>query len=823
MFHLVKKELCSFVKKPWLFLLFFGGLVLGFFAILVYYAASTHVLQMSNTILGQNKMVVFYAYDNIAADVAALVDSGCLPQIELASCISYSNPDYDVVGLLYDTQTEASGGGELVSTKYIDQLVCTVSEDIREGGVSLDDMLWVNGIRLRIIGKLFRGGYTPSDYDLRRIPSGSALVAGYDLDDSNFITNRPNKAVIVPFDMIPRLNTVPEQYTLRFYEELSELDRRDIMNTIESAVGSVDFEDIDKYTQVVSTNHINELIIYIAGVLVGMVNIFALYSIILKQNQRQYAIYRVLGADGGRLFRLIVWSFSLVTLAAYALSCICADVFLKNTDLIGVYRPFTGFTYIAIFAGILLVVILICTGAYRSMFWKKERNGKKNDFCESDCESIHVRFLYLLSCIYSKKHIVRIVSIAFLSGICALVVSFASVFILDSSKHERYAKKAFPIETGVLAYNSALEMDAHIYASQYNKELPQYERLIDKMYELDGLTGVGMVYSPAYIFMTDDSPFTAIRMVNSDFAEKSPVPLYKGSWEMLVEYDKCNEDAPIPCIVPYVVREEFPLGYTFERTVNFIVGTKEFNHVDGYVSVIPEMKRHTRSFVVVGISEKDAYRMREGNVYTDDIGKEITKIIESNDDLGLEFYTPIIQYQNIQFFQPELMKYFLYTDSENDCDAAWNEELKPYGGGVWDIDECVQFTQKLYRVGGGNTYYLHAIIGGLLLFFGVTGYSCFLFYDQRKSLKVYYCCGMKWLQAVLLIAANNLINIIFTSVIGSALGVYTVSRLREFDDYSLIMAFFVGVLAIFVLYLAVHCMIGLSIHRKKPTQLEIVS
>lgn len=822
MCHLVKKELCSFARKPWLFLLFFLGLVLGFFSILVYYAVSTHLLQMSNTILGQNKMVVFYAYDNIAADVASLVDSECLPKIELASCISYSNPDYDIVGLLYDEQTEASGVGELVSAKWADQLVCTVSEDIREDGIALDDMLWVNGVRLRVVGKMFRGGYTPSDYDLRRIPSGSALVAGYDLDDSNFITNRPNKAVIVPFDIIPRLNTVPEQYTLRFYENLSELDRREIMNTIESAVGSVDFEDIDKYTQVVSTNHINELIIYIAGVLVGMVNIFALYSIILKQNQRQYVIYRVLGADDGRLFRLIVCSFSLVTLTAYMLSCICADIFLKNTELIGVHQPFTVFTYISIFAVILIVVILICNGASRSIFRKKERTGKKNDFYESDYTSIHVRFLYLLSCIYSKKYIVRILSIAFLSGICALVVSFASVFILDSSKYDRYTKKAFPVETGVLGYNSALEMDARVYADQYNKDLPQYKRLINKIYELDGLTGVGMVYDPAYIFMPDDS-LTAIRMVNTDFATKSPVPLYKGSWEMLVEYDKSNEDAPVPCIVPYEARGEFPIGYTFERTVNFVTGKKDFKHEDGLVSVKSKMLRHTRRFVVVGIAAKDAYRIREGNVYTDDIGKEITKIIELNNDMGLEFYTPIIQFQNIQFFQSDPMKIFLYTDRENNCVAAWNEELKPYGGGVWDIDECVQFTQKLYRLGGGNTYYLHAIIGGLLLLFGITGYSYFLFYDQKKSLKIYYCCGMKWFQAVLLIAVNNFINIIFTSVIGSALGVYIVSRTREFDDYSLNMAFFVGFFAIFVLYFIVNLIIGYSIQRKKPTQLEIVS
>ena len=82
---------------------------------------------------------------------------------------------------------------------------------------------------------------------------------------------------------------------------------------------------------------------------------------------------------------------------------------------------------------------------------------------------------------------------------------------------------------------------------------------------------------------------------------------------------------------------------------------------------------------------------------------------------------------------------------------------------------------------------------------------------------------MKWFQAVLLIAVNNFINIIFTSVIGSALGVYIVSRTREFDDYSLNMAFFVGFFAIFVLYFIVNLIIGYSIQRKKPTQLEIVS
>ena len=131
-----KKRTMQLRKETMAIPFVFLGLVLGFFSILVYYAVSTHLLQMSNTILGQNKMVVFYAYDNIAADVASLVDSECLPKIELASCISYSNPDYDIVGLLYDEQTEASGVGELVSAKWADQLVCTVSEDIREDGIA---------------------------------------------------------------------------------------------------------------------------------------------------------------------------------------------------------------------------------------------------------------------------------------------------------------------------------------------------------------------------------------------------------------------------------------------------------------------------------------------------------------------------------------------------------------------------------------------------------------------------------------------------------------------------------------------------------------
>lgn len=94
-----KKRTMQLRKETMAIPFVFLGLVLGFFSILVYYAVSTHLLQMSNTILGQNKMVVFYAYDNIAADVASLVDSECLPKIELASCISYSNPDYDIVGL----------------------------------------------------------------------------------------------------------------------------------------------------------------------------------------------------------------------------------------------------------------------------------------------------------------------------------------------------------------------------------------------------------------------------------------------------------------------------------------------------------------------------------------------------------------------------------------------------------------------------------------------------------------------------------------------------------------------------------------------------
>ena len=98
-------------------------------------------------------------------------------------------------------------------------------------------------------------------------------------------------------------------------------------------------------------------------------------------------------------------------------------------------------------------------------------------------------------------------------------------------------------------------------------------------------------------------------------------------------------------------------------------------------------------------------------------------------------------------------------------------------------------------------YAVHTILAVLLLFVGVGGYNTLMLERQKRTLGVYFSCGMPWKRAAFVLLTGNALLFLIGGAGGALWGMYSANSLRPMMEDSKLYSVLTGLALVVVLLL----------------------
>ena len=351
--RIIFQNMKNMLRRPFIFIILLIGLIVGSFAQIVYYVSSSAELRMGQVAFNSNRVIELSAYidRHTYQTLIDMMSNGSLPPIHYAAFVSYEKADYDVIAAVWnDDGIVLDSGGKYITAEHLGKKVATVSLDI-EGfeEVQLKDHIKINGNSFEIVGVMSPGAHDPVLYDIRRMPLGAEHVAGVSIDRDEFLLQRPRKAIIVPLDMLLDANLTASYLHIAFVEEISLTQREEIESLIGDKTGNYNFTVLSAYSEVNYINFWSKAVVSFAAIFAGIINVVALYAFFIRENKKQYIIYKMHGATHRRLLLLIVLELAIYTFIAFTIGWLGAKPFILYSGLVGIYMPFGLLEFILLF------------------------------------------------------------------------------------------------------------------------------------------------------------------------------------------------------------------------------------------------------------------------------------------------------------------------------------------------------------------------------------------------------------------------------------------------------------------------------------------
>ena len=833
------------VKRPVVFLILLFGLIIGSASMIVYFTyGSGQLNKMDNMMIHGNSIEVqANSGDFLEQQVLyELLTDGTLPEMIYASSISYDSKGYDIVGLLdFENYFTASGGGEFFTLEDKGLNAAVISSDLfGEENIEIGDKRVIAGQQVKIIGFLSKGQYVGEYFDLRQLPEGSEFVAGLDfsLERDDTVKDRPGKGALVPYTTLMNNGSVyVNNYHLTFKEKLTNEQRANIEQIITDRTGLSNFLPITLFSETYSTVQWSESAIYFVAVLAGIINIIALFAFFIRENRKQYLIYKLLGASNKKITAILISELSIYTLISYLIACAGAIPLMQNIAFFKDCEMPSIWSLIIIFLIIVIAASAMCYGQIRYILKgkKQEKVRKKGKEAKSNNEEISVgnRTLYLMSFHYNRKNALNVASIVCLALAVAFSFTYAMTYIFESQKFERYYNKNYKCETFAVSpkeevIDSIAEINYGKMDSYEDSEL--YREYIEAITHLDNLEGYGTQFWPILAwypneYRTENGRSLDIKCFSEGYLKNISMELKSGSWEALLDYDPNDEDAIIPCVVYPNIEEDFPLGSTFTSKFDFDTGITPIsgNIEDG--SLVSKKKYDTieRTFKVVGVVDPVSYSAigpSWGIGHAAPITNFLQPVSAEIEQSGYNtIITPEILHNSKNPYN-SLPLYYLFAEKGNEeLLQEWQAELAQYA----EIDSFRNFLKNYreqFNTGGGNTYIMHSIIAALLLLLGVGGFSIIQFSMNKKMYGIYYICGMTWSKAIKLTLVTNAIDTILPSVVGAVISIIIAQNIRgNFASTSILLSMLCGIGAVIAIYLITSIILAMALKNKKPKNL----
>ena len=761
--------------------------------------------------------------------------------------LSEENAEYDIIGILSDkplyVRPEAGewlpeeGGGILIPYQMVEKTAASAVGD--------EFVLRANaGPRAFRICGLYDGElYTPSQFSYARLAQADYVGAGVNTPDELPEGVRPNRAVFVTLADFMDAGLSGNMLRVRFVSPLSKQQQASFAERLALYVAEQTGDSLspnlalqESAKQVFSADYYGKFMLYVLIVALSVCNVVTLYVFFLRRSRRRLLTYRYLGATGGRIFAATALEVLFYTLLAFTAGWLLKDVVIRLTPLKYTVPALGAGTYLLLFAAFAAVTLLMLGLFMRTL--RTNGRSEREPLVSAGKLALRLRLrrVYLTLKSYSGGILTELILLMQVFFV-AFSATYALTYIYERGGSERFIRrhcggdnalyftKSWQILEAMDSERLSIYENNNSITSAMDPVTPtrgEVIRLVKKLESLPGVRSVGLMNWP-YMLPARGDPMFEIK--ETKHLHPMNVALSDGTTGMyLYEYSRglCEDvslhmkegvwltewadgvDVRTSEFIPIVVRQEwcetfgYGLGDVLDTSMEYYfrctVGCYD-PYTDSYSDPDYAMRYNVR-LKVVGVLPARAkvpllqcYPPRLENIFTN---------YDPNNPDTERVYCPklYVNGKPLQEDSLELTDALLFTDTPERI-GVYNELLADYGE-VWSIETLAQATDEMYA-DATPEYAVHTILAVLLLFVGVGGYNTLMLERQKRTLGVYFSCGMPWKRAAFVLLAGNALLFLIGGAGGALWGVYSANSLRPMMEDSKLYSILTGVALVAVL------------------------
>ena len=830
-----------------LFVLFLG-LAVSATALCVYYAQSASMLNTLTSFTGTDRSLEFnVGIMQNPQTVGAIMDF-CEREHETpvsVTVLSEENAEYDIVGILSDKpmyiHTEAGewlpeeGGGILIPYQMVEKTAASAVGD--------EFVLRANaGPRAFRICGLYNGElYMPSQFSYARLDQSDYVGAGVNTPDGLPEGVRPNRAVFVTLADFMDAGLSGNMLRVRFVSPLSKQQQASFAERLALYVAEQTGDSLspnlalqESAKQVFSADYYGKFMLYVLIVALSVCNVVTLYVFFLRRSRRRLLTYRYLGATGGRIFAATALEVLFYTLLAFTAGWLLKDVVIRLTPLKYTVPALGAGTYLLLFAAFAAVTLLMLGLFMRTM--RTNGRSEREPLVSAGKLALRLRLrrVYLTLKSYSGGILTELILLMQVFFV-AFSATYALTYIYERGGSERFIRRHCGGDNALYftkSWQILEELSDDMYPEEglmvTTKFFPVFEsrqRILELpalLESLPGVRSVGLMNWP-YMLPARDDPMFEIK--ETKHLHPMNVALSDGTmiW-FLYEYSRglCEDvslhmkegvwltewadgvDVRTSEFIPIVVRQEWceTFGYGLGDVIETSMEYSASSVVSGYdiqtdsFSDPDYAMRYNVRLKVVGVLPARA-KVPLLQCYPPSLENIFTNYNPNNPDTEYVYCPKLyVNGKPLQEDSLELTDALLFTDTPERIDE-YNALLADYGE-VWSIEALAQATDEMYA-DATPEYAVHTILAVLLLFVGVGGYNTLMLERQKRTLGVYFSCGMPWKRAAFVLLAGNALLFLIGGAGGALWGVYSANSLRPMMEDSKLYSILTGVALVAVL------------------------
>ncbi len=791
----------------WLVLLI--GIIVTGAAFNIYYSYSA---ALGNTLTGvadAARVVDFNASQmNTAAYTAAgeLLNKGS-KEIKFYCVMSVVDVKADYIGISSIEPIITMSRGTWVSSGQV-----VVPNELGGKEYAPGDNFIINGKEFTVSGVYNPMHYRASLYNSHRLTRAEYAGAGVEEDFSENpegfydFTIRDTPGIFMAYEDYASLGLQSDMLRVRFSAAMGEGQKEDFAATLSEYVMDVcgieitaDPFSVANSEAIFTQEFFSKFTICVFIVLLSLVNAVTLFHYILQKNQRDNLLLKSLGATNRKIIALSCAELSIYILIGFTGGFFLARAITNLTDLKEISLHI-GFSQYLLLLGVTLAVSLsVIAVSQRKLLKTIKPKAKRTGLAGN----IKQKQLYLVLRNYTPA-LLRELVILLQVVLVAFSFTFSATYYFQRGANLRETRRYLG-KDDIFIYSPneyILEEQMKVSAGFIDESTsPVLDSLLDTLKGLDGLEKIGI--STFYNFSFPQLPiegtgetttyFQTGYIMNAALIESYNPKMESGvwldEWADGIDYDKSGY---IPLVVNEPIAEEY--GYKVGDTVEGqYIGLDFYYSVDKNFPLMcerwSENKPLSYNYKIVGIiaEESKLYSNQSypvaNNTILEKTVEEIPKEVQELLDIGpirkvSTFYAPKIYRGGEEIFADDMYASWplLFPDSKERI-TEWNMQIEGYGH-IYDLEEVVKGMDYLFDE-GTSEYTYHMYITAGLLIVGIAGYNLLSLERNRKTLGIYYSCGMPWRKAsVISLLANGVIFFI-GGVLGSVWGISSAVSSRD--------------------------------------------
>ncbi len=784
----------------WLVLII--GLIVTSTAFNIYYSYSA---ALGNTLTGAADFARVVDFNASKMNSAALVSAGELlnkgeKEIKFYCVMNVTNEDADIIGVNSSEPLINMSRGNWVASGQV-----VVPSELNGKEYAPGDIIEIGGKEFVVAGVYNPIYYRASLYNSHRLTRAEYAGAGVEEDYSenpegfyNF-TIRDTPGIFMAYEDYSALGLQSDMLRVRFFAAMGDGQKEDFAKTLGEYVKAVsggeitaDLSSVEKSEAIFTQEFFSKFTICVFIVLLSLVNAVTLFYYILQKNQRENLLLKSLGATNAKIITLSCFELSIYILLGFTGGFFLARAVTNLTDLKEISLHI-GLPQYLLLLGVILVISLSVIAVSQRKLLKaiKPKDGRTGIG-----GTVKLKQLYLVIKSYTPtflRELVILLQVVFV----AYSFTFSATYYFQRGANVRETRRYLGNED-IFIYspnNYILEECMNVSSNSIDGSTSQVlDSLLDKLKGLEGLEKIGIANKENFSFpkipINEPEQFTSYfqsgYVLNSALINAYKPKLEEGVW--LTEWADgadYNELDYIPMVINEIVAKEY--GYQVGDMVEDRYIGREFRY--GVDKNWCNYEPLSYTYKIVGIISENsklyinsAYPVASNTILEKTIS-EIPKDVQEQSGIGPTIETSIIYVPKIyrdgkEIFADNMYSSWplLFPDSKSRMEA-WNEQVEEYGG-IYNLEDVVKGMDYLFDE-GTSEYTYHMYITSGLLIIGIAGYNLLSLERNRKTLGIYYSCGMpRGKASVISLLANGAI-FLAGGISGSVWGISSAANSRD--------------------------------------------